>query len=131
MPLPHPSPPVGTLASVSLDCLDPAVLADSWAALLGLERVYETPDGSLVSLSGTGGPHLTMMRADTVTPPSWPDGTQQQLHLDVAVRDLAPAVAVALALGATQAAVQPAPQVWRVLLDPAGHPFCLTTVAGD
>jgi len=31
----------------------------------------------------------------------------------------------AIALGARLAAVQPDPR-WRVLLDPAGHPFCIT-----
>ena len=50
------------------------------------------------------------------------------MHLDIAVEDLDTAVASALALGAQQAQHQPAPDAWRVLLDPAGHPFCLTTV---
>jgi hypothetical protein len=30
-------------------------------------------------------------------------------------------------LGARPAATQPAPDRWRVMFDPAGHPFCLTT----
>ncbi|WP_307802408.1 VOC family protein [Cellulomonas fengjieae] len=34
----------------------------------------------------------------------------------------------ALALGAQLADPQP-DERWRVLLDPAGHPFCITTVA--
>lgn len=34
----------------------------------------------------------------------------------------------AVALGARLADPQPDPR-WRVLLDPAGHPFCITTVA--
>ena len=54
----------------------------------------------------------------------------QQMHLDIAVTDLPAAVAAAVELGAVEAAHQPEPDVWRVLLDPAGHPFCLTTVAG-
>jgi hypothetical protein len=33
-----------------------------------------------------------------------------------------------LALGATKAEVQPNPESWRVLIDPAGHPFCITTL---
>ena len=40
------------------------------------------------------------------------------------VEDLAPAVADALELGATLADFQAQDDV-RVLLDPAGHPFCL------
>ena len=46
------------------------------------------------------------------------------IHFDFQVGDLDSAVADALALGATVAAAQPQQNV-RVLLDPAGHPFCL------
>jgi hypothetical protein len=49
------------------------------------------------------------------------------MHLDLAVDDLDEAEAEALRLGAHRAAEQPAPDRWRVLLDPAGHPFCLST----
>ncbi|WP_442858944.1 VOC family protein [Arthrobacter sp. CAN_A6] len=34
-------------------------------------------------------------------------------------------------MGATPAEHQPTPGQWRVLLDPAGHPFCLTAVRPD
>jgi hypothetical protein len=47
-----------------------------------------------------------------------------QVHLDVEVRDLAEAVAWAEQQGATLAAFQPQADV-RVMIDPAGHPFCL------
>jgi hypothetical protein len=46
------------------------------------------------------------------------------VHLDFQVGDLEFAVAEAIELGATIADVQPNQQV-RVLIDPAGHPFCL------
>lgn len=46
-----------------------------------------------------------------------------QLHLDVRVDDLAAAVEFAVSLGATVTGFQPQDGV-RVLLDPAGHPFC-------
>jgi hypothetical protein len=49
------------------------------------------------------------------------------MHFDISVTDLDRAAARALALGAKQAEHQPAPDLWRVLVDPAGHPFCLTT----
>jgi hypothetical protein len=49
-----------------------------------------------------------------------------QLHHEVEVSDLAEAVAHALELGATLADHQPQDDV-RVMLDPAGHPFCLYT----
>ena len=60
-------------------------------------------------------------------PPAWPAGPgdpRMQLHLDVRVDDLAAAVDFARSLGAVQAEFQPQDDV-RVMLDPAGHPFCL------
>jgi catechol 2,3-dioxygenase-like lactoylglutathione lyase family enzyme len=129
----QPSPdskPVGKLASISLDTTDPATLAEFYGRLLGMRRIYQRPDGSLIALSD-GTIALTVMFAADHIPPTWPDpGQQQQLHLDIAVADLPGAVAAAVKLGATEARHQPVPHVWRVLLDPAGHPFCLTTAAG-
>jgi hypothetical protein len=46
------------------------------------------------------------------------------MHLDVQVEDLDAAAADAVALGAQVADFQPQGNV-RVLLDPAGRPFCL------
>jgi Glyoxalase-like domain len=46
------------------------------------------------------------------------------MHFDFQVGDLDSAVADAVALGATLATEQRQENV-RVLLDPAGHPFCL------
>jgi len=46
------------------------------------------------------------------------------MHLDFQVGDLESAVAEAVELGATMASAQHRSNV-RVLLDPAGHPFCL------
>ena len=60
-------------------------------------------------------------------PPVWPatSGQQQMMvHLDVEVDDLESALADALGMGAVLACHQPQDDV-RVLLDPAGHPFCL------
>jgi len=45
-------------------------------------------------------------------------------HLDIAVGNLDETVSWALAAGATYAEFQPQDDV-RVMLDPAGHPFCL------
>jgi hypothetical protein len=46
------------------------------------------------------------------------------MHFDFQVGDLDSAVVEALALGATMALAQPQENV-RVLIDLAGHPFCL------
>jgi hypothetical protein len=123
--------PVGQLASISFDCPDTDVLAGFYARLLGLEEAFATPDRGVVALAGAG-PMLTLMRVDQYVAPSWPEGPQhQQLHLDIAVDELDSATDAAVALGATPAKHQPAPEQWRVLLDPVGHPFCLTAVRPD
>jgi hypothetical protein len=46
------------------------------------------------------------------------------MHLDIEVDDLEHAVAYAIEEGAELADFQPQDNV-RVMLDPAGHPFCL------
>ena len=129
---PSPDPTaVGKLASISVDTADPATLADFYERLLGLRRIYQRPDGNVIALSD-GGVALTVMFAADHIPPTWPgEGQQQQLHLDIAVTDLPRAVVQAVKLGATEAQHQPMPEVWRVLVDPAGHPFCLTTATGS
>ena len=50
------------------------------------------------------------------------------MHFEVLVDDLEAAVGFVLERGGTQAPHQPAdrdPRVLRIMLDPAGHPFCL------
>lgn len=124
------SEPVGWLGATSIDRADPAELADFYARLLGWRRMHETPDGGVVVITN-GSHNLAMMRVDNYRPPTWPDpGVPQQMHLDVAVDDLDTAVARAVELGARLVAEQPGPSVWRVLVDPAGHPFCVTTAHG-
>lgn len=120
--------PVGTLGSTSIDCPNPAELADFYGALLGMRRLVETPDGGVVAITD-GAAILAMMRVDPYVAPAWPDPQRPaQMHLDVSVTDLDAAVAGAERLGAREADTQPQPALWRVMLDPAGHPFCLTTV---
>ena len=82
--------------------------------------------GAAIQL-GNANAFISFQESDGYVPPTWPaePGKQQMmLHVDVAVDDLAEAVAAALELGATLAGVQPQ-QDCTVLLDPAGHPFCL------
>nr|WP_245662650.1 VOC family protein [Nocardia vermiculata] len=48
------------------------------------------------------------------------------MHLDLFVDDLDIAERAAIDCGASKAEFQSAPDRWRVLIDPSGHPFCLT-----
>jgi len=118
--------PIATLASVSLDCPDPAVLAAFYAAVTGLEISYETDTFAAIG----GDPlYVAFVRVDDHRPPTWPEGdVPQQFHLDFKVDDVAAAVDQVMALGASKPAHQPGGDRWTVLADPAGHPFCLTTM---
>ena len=74
-----------------------------------------------------GYPGITFQQNSEYEPPVWPErsGMQQQMaHLDFAVNDLEKAVQHAVRCGAAVAEEQFS-DAWRVMLDPAGHPFCL------
>ncbi len=115
-----------TLATVVLDCQDAHTLADFYSRLLGWDVTFTEPDWVLMR-SPDGGTGLSFQSESWYQPPVWPelDGhPTKMLHLDIQVEDLGAAVAHAIAAGATLADYQPLEHV-RVLVDPAGHPFCL------
>ena len=125
------SAPEFRLSSTVLGSADPRGLAAFYRELLGWEVRVERPEW-VVLKPHDGGAGLSFQLEDGHVPPSWPSspGEQQmQAHLDIAVDDLDAGVARAKSLGASVAAYQPQDDV-RVLLDPAGHPFCLFAPAG-
>lgn len=120
---------VGKLASIALDCADPVELARFWAALIGGEVALNGEDFVAVR---AGSLWLAAVRTPGYRPPTWGDAaTPKQMHLDVAVDDLDRAEAAAIGLGARPVADRPFPDRYRVLLDPAGHPFCLSVQMPD
>jgi catechol-2,3-dioxygenase len=111
---------------VVLEAPDGVALARFYSSLLGWPIAKQDPDGAAIAVPGTSS-YLAFQSAPDYVPPVWPaaEGRQQMMmHIDVAVDDLAAAVVDAVGLGATVAGFQPQEDV-RVLLDPAGHPFCL------
>jgi len=117
------------LGGIGLDCDDPVQLSTFWAALLDGEIVYSSEGVVVVKV---GDLYLNAYRVDDHEPPTWPGGPlPKQAHLDIDVDELARAVERALSLGARLAEWQPDPDSYLVLLDPAGHPFCLTTQFPD
>ena len=72
---------------------------------------------------------LAFQQVDDYVTPTWPGGAHpQQVHLDIAVADIAGLEPRVLAAGATLHEHQPlAGRRFRVYLDPAGHPFCLVS----
>lgn len=111
---------------VVLDTDDVAELTHFYADLLGWAiRHLDETDGSLDA--GEGVAYLSIQRNPLYVRPAWPGlpGRQQMMmHLDFEVTELDPAVERAVGLGALVAEHQPQENV-RVLIDPAGHPFCL------
>jgi len=108
---------------VSLDCADPARLADFYFQLLGGRVVWSRKDSAGVHVPGV---LLIAQRVNDYRPPVWPGASV--VHLDLtAAEELEEPAQRAILLGARLADPQPDPR-WRVLLDPAGHPFCITTL---
>jgi catechol 2,3-dioxygenase-like lactoylglutathione lyase family enzyme len=115
---------IARLGAISLDAPDPAVLSRFYQEVLGVEVYFDSPD--FVALKGAS-TLLTIQRVAGLPPVTWPDGpVPKQFHLELAVDDLDVAEKAVLAAGATKPDTQPAPDRWRVLIDPAGHPFCLS-----
>lgn len=116
--------------SFTMDCKDPYKLAKFYAALLNWEIVFHTEDWACVGVPGAEQgvyPGITFQRNSEYKPPVWPEkpeAQQQMAHLDFAVNDLEKAVQYAIDCGATVADKQFSND-WRVMFDPAGHPFCL------
>ena len=80
-----------------------------------------------------GGMGLSFQTEPEYVAPTWPPaaGAQQMMvHLDIGTDDVERGVERALKLGAKLAAHQPQAGV-RVMLDPAGHPFCLFPMAAS
>jgi predicted enzyme related to lactoylglutathione lyase len=119
-----PGAAVPRFDSVTIDCPDPAGLAGFYGELLEWP-VPDTSAGSdYVTLEPPGsGTALTFQRAVGFVAPTWPDpAVQQQMHLDLAVGDIAAAHERAVALGARHLDTQ---DKFRVYADPVGHTFCL------
>lgn len=118
------TPVTARVAMVTLDCADPRAEAAFWSAALGGEVAHAEDEYAMVTAGGTT---LGFGRVEGYAPPSWPDDSgAKQFHLDLAVEDPSAAEAAFRSLGATVPGFQPGAERWRVLLDPAGHPFCLT-----
>jgi catechol 2,3-dioxygenase-like lactoylglutathione lyase family enzyme len=111
---------------VVLNAPDALALAQFYERLLGWRIAKEEPDWVTIAAPDSES-YLAFQTETRYVRPVWPavDGLQQMmLHLDLAVDDLEASVTHAVASGATLADYQPQDDV-RVMLDPAGHPFCL------
>jgi uncharacterized glyoxalase superfamily protein PhnB len=81
----------------------------------------------IVIMNETKDMALCFQEDDDYKKPVWPteQGQQQQMaHLDFFTDDLEKDVNHAIACGAKLAETQYSDK-WRVMIDPAGHPFCI------
>ncbi|WP_239159106.1 VOC family protein [Winogradskya humida] len=114
-------PGFATLAMINLDAEDPAALAAFYSQVLGWEVQHSQDEYAMI---GDGSTSIGFGKVPGYSGPGWPgESTPKRFHLDFYVDDLDKAEEQALALGATSPSEQPQPNRWRVLLDPAGHPF--------
>lgn len=114
---------------IVFDAADLEAESTFWAGVLG-GSVDAEDDWHMVLVDGQ--PRIGVQLAPNHVRPDWPDGTPQQIHLDLWVDDPAEAHALVMDLGATVLKEaedgDDAPDAFRVYADPAGHPFCLCWV---
>ena len=112
----------------TVDAPDALALARFYAAITGGSAsgtehwaAATTPDGV-----------IAVQQVPDYRAPRWPgQEVPAQLHLDFHVDDLEAAGRRVVAAGAARLEVQPNADHCLVFADPAGHPFCLSTWAGD
>jgi predicted enzyme related to lactoylglutathione lyase len=119
-----------TWTGLAVDCSDAEQLAAFYARLFGW--TITDRDGGWLQLHGPDGAiHLNVQQEDGYEPPIWPERPGRQakmMHFEVLVSDVPAAVERVVELGGSEARHQPADRDrsrLRVMLDPAGHPFCV------
>ncbi|WP_265447416.1 VOC family protein [Flexivirga meconopsidis] len=124
----NPSAPTASIAMVSIDCDDAKAMADFYSAVLGWPLAYADDEGNYAMLQD-GDQRLGFGKTPDYQRPDWPNHGSKQFHLDLGAEDVDGTVARCVELGATKPDEQPGGDRWTVLLDPAGHPFCVTNLA--
>jgi predicted enzyme related to lactoylglutathione lyase len=115
---------------VVFDAADVGAEGSFWAGLLG-GTVDAEDDWHMVCIDGR--PRVGVQLAPDHIAPGWPDGTPQQIHLDLWVDDFTAAHEKVISLGAKvlkPAADSESADNFQVYADPAGHPFCICWVNG-
>jgi catechol 2,3-dioxygenase-like lactoylglutathione lyase family enzyme len=120
-----------TWTTITVDCADAEALGAFYAQLLGWEITARDVDGWLQLRHPEGGIGLNIQAEADYEAPVWPEQPGHQakmMHFEVLVDDLEAGVRFVRELGGEEALLQPADRDrtrLRVMLDPAGHPFCL------
>jgi hypothetical protein len=119
---------IKSIIGIAFDCPNANELADFYVKLSGWKKEISSDEWAAIRT-----PHGILMVFQTVEnyePPVWPwenDNQQQMAHIDFYVDNLEESVECALKNGAKKAGIQYF-DTSTVMFDPAGHPFCLSTV---
>ena len=117
---------------VCIDCApsDFEAMVAFYRDLFGIEVLDKEPRWAMVG-DPDAGMNINIQAEDWYVAPVWheqADAPAKMMHFEIEVGDVAGAVARAISLGAREAPNQPTDRdasTLRVMLDPAGHPFCL------
>lgn len=110
--------------AMTVDCPEPDIMADFYAALLGGTVTRRVPGEANVDASGW---LINFRAAPDYRPPTWPSpDVPLHVHFEYVVEDPQAAAQQLVPLGASLAAHQDSDNPHLLgMLDPAGHPFCL------
>ncbi len=120
-----------TWKTVTLDCADAEGLGAFYSRLLGWDITAGDGAGWVQLRDPKGGVGINLQAEDWYEPPTWPEESGRHgkmMHFEFLVADLESSVQLVLERGGSEAAYQPPdrdPTRLRVMVDPAGHPFCL------
>ena len=120
---------IKSIIGISFDCLNANELADFYVKMTGWKK--ELSSGEWAGLRTPEGILLVFQTVENYVPPIWPwkNGEQQQMaHIDFKVDNLKEAEEFAISNGAKKSDIQFF-DTSTVMFDPAGHPFCITTVS--
>lgn len=120
---------ISSIIGIAFDCLNANELADFYVNISGWKKEISGDEWAGVRVPN--GILLVFQAVEGYVPPVWPweKGKQQQMaHIDFKVDNLQEAEKLALKYGALKADVQ-FYDTSTVMVDPAGHPFCLSAVA--
>jgi hypothetical protein len=114
------------IATLTVDCAEPAPIARWWAEVLGWHSTYEGDDEVVIEPSGE--PHPGDSAVPCLLFIKVPDAksAKNRLHLDLRPDDRDAEVARLEALGAKRIDIGQGPDVtWVVMADPDGNEFCV------
>ena len=121
------------IIGTAIDCENENALADFYANMLGWTKTFS--GNGFAVISSPEYPSLLVFQAvENYKKPVWPwekNKQAQMMHIDFYVEDLNAAVEHAKTCGATVSKVQYFEGSSVTMFDPAGHPFCLSTIWED